>query len=101
MRAEDGGDGEGAAAFGESEGEDQAAGPGGEQDGEGELDAVSPARSTEVRLVPTVPRVWVRPVTVARVPSCPRGWAAIRCWFVPPVSRRKAPTEPSPVAWAT
>jgi hypothetical protein len=55
--AEDGGDGEGPAAFGEPEGEDQSPGSGGQQDREGSSMRVSPARSREVRLVPTVPRV--------------------------------------------
>ncbi len=61
---------------------------------------VSPARSTEVRLVPTVPRVWVRSLTVAPVPSCDRRRVAICFWWVPPVSRRKAPTASLPVALA-
>ncbi|MFA7759456.1 hypothetical protein V5F01_39290 [Streptomyces sp. NRRL B-2790] len=50
--------------------------------------------------MPTVPRVWVRSLTVALVPSCDRRRVAICFWWVPPVSRRKAPTASLPLALA-
>ncbi|CAM5272132.1 hypothetical protein SALBM311S_12331 [Streptomyces alboniger] len=98
-RAEDRGDREGAAALRQSQGEDQPAGSGGQQDGEGEFDA-GQADEVDGGEAGADGAAALREVGDGGTGQLLGGCAAICFWWLPPVSRRKAPTASLPVALA-